>query len=172
MAGHVRKHIDGLVQDCSNSSALAVELLHSCTKPSIYSHMGQTHKNIFLMDCLYCFYFEYRYLGQIDSYDVTVLYSYSMVYLYLIWGNHLWMQFSLTDNHIWCENPLIPIFAVTKYNKTIGCVLLWTLLGLSWSQVSAVQLKVRHHKSIMGAWSSNELRWLDLKIEHQGPVSI
>ena len=27
--------IDGLVQDCSNSSALAMELLHSCTKPSI-----------------------------------------------------------------------------------------------------------------------------------------
>ena len=26
--------IDGLVQDCSNSSALVVELLHSCTKPS------------------------------------------------------------------------------------------------------------------------------------------
>ena len=29
-------HIDGLVQDCSNSSALAMELLQSCTKPSIF----------------------------------------------------------------------------------------------------------------------------------------
>ena len=28
-------HIDGLVQDCSNSSALAMELLQSSTKPSI-----------------------------------------------------------------------------------------------------------------------------------------
>ena len=28
-------HIDGLVQDCSNSSVLAVQLLQSCTKPSI-----------------------------------------------------------------------------------------------------------------------------------------
>ena len=28
------KPIDGLVQDCSNSSALAMELLQSCTKPS------------------------------------------------------------------------------------------------------------------------------------------
>ena len=27
---------DGLMQDCSNSSALAMELLQSCTKPSIY----------------------------------------------------------------------------------------------------------------------------------------
>ena len=33
----VRKHIDALVQDCSNSSALAMELLQSCTKPSTYS---------------------------------------------------------------------------------------------------------------------------------------
>ena len=30
-------YIDGLVQDCSNSSALAMELLQSCTKPSILS---------------------------------------------------------------------------------------------------------------------------------------
>ena len=28
-------YIDGLVQDCSNSSALAMELLQSCAKPSI-----------------------------------------------------------------------------------------------------------------------------------------
>ena len=35
MALFTDAHIDGLVQDCSNSSALAVELLQSCTKPSI-----------------------------------------------------------------------------------------------------------------------------------------
>ena len=29
-------NIDGLVQDCSNSSVLAMELLQSCTKPSIF----------------------------------------------------------------------------------------------------------------------------------------
>ena len=28
-------YINGLMQDCSNSSASAVELLQSCTKPSI-----------------------------------------------------------------------------------------------------------------------------------------
>ena len=32
---HLPEHIDGLVQDCSNPSALAMELLQSCTKPSI-----------------------------------------------------------------------------------------------------------------------------------------
>ena len=33
----VTQVIDGWVQDCSNSSALAMELPKSCTKPSIYS---------------------------------------------------------------------------------------------------------------------------------------
>ena len=32
-----RQYIDGLMHDCSNSSALAVELLQSCTKSSILS---------------------------------------------------------------------------------------------------------------------------------------
>ena len=30
------QHIDGLTQDCSNPSALAMELLQSCAKLSIY----------------------------------------------------------------------------------------------------------------------------------------
>ena len=33
-------HIDGLAQDCSNSSALAMELLQSCAKPSIYASVN------------------------------------------------------------------------------------------------------------------------------------
>ena len=32
-------HIEGLVQDCRNSSALAMELLQCFTKPSIYDHL-------------------------------------------------------------------------------------------------------------------------------------
>ena len=34
--GSCRQHTDGSVQDCSNSLANALELLHPCTKPSIY----------------------------------------------------------------------------------------------------------------------------------------
>ena len=33
-----RQHINGLMQACSNSSALAMELLQFCTKPSIWSY--------------------------------------------------------------------------------------------------------------------------------------
>ena len=32
--GNMEIHIDGLVQDCSNSSALAMELLQSCARLS------------------------------------------------------------------------------------------------------------------------------------------
>ena len=32
----IQVYIEGLLQDCSNSSALAIELLQSCTKPSIF----------------------------------------------------------------------------------------------------------------------------------------
>ena len=34
--------IDGLVQDCSISNALALEILQSCTKPSISSDLSLT----------------------------------------------------------------------------------------------------------------------------------
>ena len=34
----VANHIDGSVQNCSNSIANALELLHLCTKPSISGH--------------------------------------------------------------------------------------------------------------------------------------
>ena len=41
-------YIDGLVQDCSNSIANALELLQSCTKPSIYSCTGlNTCRNVY-----------------------------------------------------------------------------------------------------------------------------
>ena len=36
-------YIDGLVQDCSNSSALAIELPQSCTKPSISTGFSKNH---------------------------------------------------------------------------------------------------------------------------------
>ena len=37
-------HVNGLVQDCSISSALAVEILQSCTKPCIYIHVSLAYK--------------------------------------------------------------------------------------------------------------------------------
>ena len=41
-------HIDGLVQEIHNSSALAMELRVSCTNPSIYHNLSRTYHNISL----------------------------------------------------------------------------------------------------------------------------
>ena len=41
----VKDYFDGLVQDCGNSSALAMELLQSCTKPSIALELLQCISN-------------------------------------------------------------------------------------------------------------------------------
>ena len=38
--------MDSLEQDCSNSSALAMELLQACTKPSNYYNDNQTNISI------------------------------------------------------------------------------------------------------------------------------
>ena len=45
-------YIDGLVQDCSISSALAMEILQACTKISIYSI---EMVSCFIWDCLFYF---------------------------------------------------------------------------------------------------------------------
>ena len=52
----VTRHIDGLVHDCSNSSALAMELLQSCTKQS-----GRSPKVValFLLQTLVAIYHDY-----------------------------------------------------------------------------------------------------------------
>ena len=39
-------YFDGFVQDGSNSSALAMELLQSCTKPSIYGSVQEGSNSI------------------------------------------------------------------------------------------------------------------------------
>ena len=54
-------YIDGLLQDCSTSSALEMELLQSCTEPSIcwlHAHGNQQHKHISI---LYIFFHIYVY---------------------------------------------------------------------------------------------------------------
>ena len=45
-------HMKGLVQDCSNSIALAMELLQSCAKPSIWCNLAiMNNKSMFSHPC-------------------------------------------------------------------------------------------------------------------------
>ena len=50
----MESHLDGLIQDCGNSSVLAVELLQSCAKPWMgfingVRHSSGTWSNIVLL---------------------------------------------------------------------------------------------------------------------------
>ena len=49
------EYIDGLVQDCGNSSALALELLQSCTKPSIYINVFESNGCVVRIDRCHVF---------------------------------------------------------------------------------------------------------------------
>ena len=42
--------IDGFVQDCINSSVLAMELLQSCTKPSMYGSQNNAPLGVKFQD--------------------------------------------------------------------------------------------------------------------------
>ena len=42
-----RDYLDGLAQDCGNSSALALELMQSCTKPATWKSDISTYMYIF-----------------------------------------------------------------------------------------------------------------------------
>ena len=93
------QHFDGLVQDCSNSSALAMELLQSCTKASIWyqQYFSMVHKP---PPCLisHCYHFPhnimvcnmqiwlalYLHYGPCQSSQVTC-----KVLSLHYWGHHL-----------------------------------------------------------------------------------
>ena len=44
--GIILRDFNGLVQDCSNAIALAMELLQSCTKPSIWTNSSNELLNL------------------------------------------------------------------------------------------------------------------------------
>ena len=104
-------HIGGFVQDCSNSIATALELLQSCTKPSMYSlphicipvfHVSSIH--LYLSIFLFSFSSGFHVSGQIwpwwRSPDVLIIiyvsgtYDYLYIhesYLNLIWYLYLFL---------------------------------------------------------------------------------
>ena len=92
---YTNMHIDGLVQDCSNSSALAIELLQSCTKPSIYLilvcnvyfltlNFKYSPKQFFMiqciiMTCLCLFIFAFHLPNTSLTFQVSLYLFFSMI---------------------------------------------------------------------------------------------
>ena len=109
---------DGLVQDCSNSSALAMELLPSCTEPSTCC----AHRHIVMLGTK----FSERIigiLGVMDKHDFVIS----------IWTNFSWIlgialgprcTFALSFVTVFCiMNNTLQLFCV-KHNRVIlDCVM-------------------------------------------------
>ena len=66
------RYIDGSVQDCSNSSALAMELLQSCTKPSISCHYLQYVRSLSLSLYIYIYIYIYNFSVHVTDRSTSV----------------------------------------------------------------------------------------------------
>ena len=85
-------NIDGLVQDCSNSSALAIELRQFCTKPSIYD------VDIFSVSSICTSVFVCRAIGSLVR--TTAIFT----GLYLCEFNRVWFHpawLSIVAGYVW-----------------------------------------------------------------------
>ena len=72
---NTKKHlrVDGLEQDCSNSIANAVELLQSCTEPSMYKNDHNCVSQTFTYEDLSA---TCRYLGMDITHNTVIVISY------------------------------------------------------------------------------------------------
>ena len=59
--------IDGLVQDWSISSALAMKILQSYTKPSIYTNWGKYGSSMFVYQSTLCIFFHILFRLELQT---------------------------------------------------------------------------------------------------------
>ena len=85
-------HIDGLVQDCSYSSALAVELLQSCSKPSISDNAVNFTVDVVLWTelCPHCIFQTFSqilfiFIDLIDQLQKNFNWVYGVFFSFKIW---------------------------------------------------------------------------------------
>ena len=141
------------MQHCGNSSALALELPQSCAKPSY--RYPQLH---------------FSRIWNLQDFDQHVMENLNIQCLYLV----ICQRWDII--HVYKNNKnLIPM---THKRRTVHQLRLWSWrMGpiaccwnyypgtLSFGQVAAIQMKIRHPSiKPTGAWSGEELQWLDCKI--------
>ena len=80
---HITQHIDGLVQDCSNSIANALESLQSYTKPSICDTKQPVGNN-----------------GWQPEMSLWMVHNMLIVYHYVLWHLHAWWRKYLGLIHV------------------------------------------------------------------------
>ena len=91
---------DGSVQDCNNSSALAVELLQSCTKRSISSLIlclfawNSWHITHVLWKCVICYFYE---IQNLIFWQILVQHDYNCHQAGFIITQHWGLTFLVSD---------------------------------------------------------------------------
>ena len=123
-----KMHIDGFVKDCSNSSVLAMELLQSCTKPSILS----LDKNIY--NLAYGKYKSMRIIANttpVQLYIQSVLVAISYIAWFILW-QCLILFILLTQSVKWnstiwyllfvCKDEFYTLYAYTSGLFYYQCV--------------------------------------------------
>ena len=102
-------HIDGLVQDCSNSIANALELLQSCTKPSIWPDMIITGTDLTLNWCKWSIWIRFSLSTRIEDYGI--MYGLPWITVFVTSGAHRqWV----TSDQVTIENCCWIYSRVTK----------------------------------------------------------
>ena len=140
--------IDDLMQDCSNSIANALELLESCTKPSIYISSFQV---VYLLISFGGVSLAITMTSQITS--LTIVYStvysgadqsnhQSSASLAFVWGIHRWPS---NSPHIWpvtrtCFHLMTSSWHWTNHKIIPSAInLLWSI-ETTWRQRSGSTL--------------------------------
>ena len=78
---HAKDLIDGLVQDCSNSIANALELLQSCNKPSMYGiHLPHIIHPMFHNINILLQILNHLRLGQVGRSEFRVIFQYKTIF--------------------------------------------------------------------------------------------
>ena len=106
--------MDGWVQDCSNSSALAMELLQSCAKPSIYCYTK--HNTCLVPSCLFPS-FQFRSIRN----QMPSIFSQKHTWKISFWWNfHHWLHWKLS---IWqlLVQPMMRISVSVQQNYYLWC---------------------------------------------------
>ena len=134
---YFKPHINNLVQDCSNSSALAMELLQSCTKPLICMNNQKYEKHVKTSSpktAIICHFSPINYImlachrKLIDCYTESIRFLSTITHWHgrRTWGNPCYTYSYKLQDTIWYLKRVKKITGALLATCTLTCTL-WKL---------------------------------------------
>ena len=96
-------HIDDLVHDCSNSSVSAVELLQSCSHPSIWMYLALLIQTLCLLYKTHVHYTHRPYMRYSCILHMQASYIIGTLFFYLF-GFALFCLYLIHNTHLFCTD--------------------------------------------------------------------